>query len=199
MGLAEVRQTVRLRSSTIPGGRVLRTWNDLLGVFSGVVGVKTGHTDDAGWCQVTLLERGGLRIYATVLGAPSRAQRNHDLIELLRFALSRYKLVEVVAARDTLAEVATEYGGPAVPVAASRPLLLPVRLDRPLTEELVIPRTLRRPVKEGQRVGEVRVRSNGKLLGKRPLVAMRSVARPSLFGKADWYGGQALHELFDWA
>src|ERR1035437_8873202 len=42
------------------------------GTFPGVVGVKTGHTDDAGWCQVTLLVRGGLRIYATILGSPSR-------------------------------------------------------------------------------------------------------------------------------
>jgi D-alanyl-D-alanine carboxypeptidase len=199
MALDEVRQAVRLRSSTISRGRVLKTWNDLLGVFPGVVGVKTGHTDDAGWCQATLLERDGLSIYVTVLGAPSRAQRNDDLIELLRFALTRYKLVEVVSARGTMAEVATEYGGPKVPVAASIPLALPVRLDRSLTEEVVVPRTLRRPVKKGQRVGEVRVRSNGKLLGKRDLIAMRSVERPSLFGKADWYSGQALHKLFGWA
>ena len=199
MGSSEVRETVRLQTSTISRGRVMKTWNDLLGVFPGVVGVKTGHTDDAGWCQVALLERGGLRIYATVLGAPSRAVRNQDLIELLRYARTRYKLVEVVSARDTLAKVSTEYGGPSVPVAASESLLLPVRVDRPLTEELVIPRTLKRPVKQGQRVGEVRIRSNGKLLGKRDLIAMRSVAKPSLFGKAGWYGDQALHDLLGWA
>jgi len=199
MGSSEVRETVRLQTSTISRGRVMKTWNDLLGVFPGVVGVKTGHTDDAGWCQVALLERGGLRIYATVLGAPSRAVRNQDLIELLRYARTRYKLVEVVSARGTLARVSTEYGGPSVPVAASESLLLPVRVDRPLTEELVIPRTLKRPVKQGQRVGEVRIRSNGKLLGKRDLIAMRSVAKPSLFGKAGWYGDQALHDLLGWA
>lgn len=198
MGLKEVSQAVRLRRSTISGGRVLTTWNDLLGTFPGVVGVKTGHTDDAGWCQVALLARGGLRVYATVIGAPSRTQRNHDLAALLRFALTRYELVEVVAAGNPLATVATEYGGPAVPVAATSSLSLPLRLDRPLVEKLVLPRTLSLPVKQGRRLGEVRIYSNGKLLGTRDLVAMRSVARPGLLGKAGWYSGRAIHNLFGW-
>ena len=198
MGLPEVSQAVRLRRSTISGGRVLTTWNDLLGTFPGVVGVKTGHTDDAGWCQVALYARGGLRIYATVLGAPSRSQRNHDLTALLRFALTRYKLVDVVAAGSPLAKVATEYGGPAVPVAATSSLTLPVRLDRPLVEKLVLPRTLSLPVKQGRQVGEVRIYSNGKLLGRSGLVATRSVERPDLLGKAGWYSSRTVHNLFGW-
>jgi serine-type D-Ala-D-Ala carboxypeptidase (penicillin-binding protein 5/6) len=198
MGLAEVREAVRLRSSTISGGRALSTWNDLLGVFPGVVGVKTGHTDDAGWCQVALLARGGLEIYATILGSPSRSQRNHDLAALLRFALTRYKLVEVVAAGDPLANVASEYGGPSVPVAATSALALPLRLDRPLVEKLVLPRTLSLPVKQGQHLGEVLIYSNGKLLGERKLIAMRSVEKPGLLDKVGWYGGRTVHNLFGW-
>jgi D-alanyl-D-alanine carboxypeptidase (penicillin-binding protein 5/6) len=198
MGLSEVSQAVRLRTSTISGGRSLATWNDLLGVFPGVVGVKTGHTDDAGWCQVALVVRDGLQIYATVLGSPSRSQRNHDLADLLRFALSRYRLVEVVSARDPLSKVATEYGGPAVPVAVSNSLTLPVRVDRPLVEKLVLPRTLSLPVRQGQGVGEVRIYSNGRLLGRRKLIAMRSVGVPSLLGKVGWYGSQTVHNLFGW-
>jgi D-alanyl-D-alanine carboxypeptidase (penicillin-binding protein 5/6) len=198
MDLPIVRQDVRLRTSTISGGRRLTTWNDLLGVFPGVVGVKTGHTDDAGWCQVALLVRGGLQIYVTVLGSPSRSQRNHDLAALLRFALSRYELVEVVSARDPLSKVATEYGGPAVPVAALSSLRLPVRVDRPLVEKLVLPRTLPLPVRQGQGVGEVRVYSNGRLLGRRKLIAMRSVGKQSLLDKVGWYGSQTVHNLFGW-
>ena len=198
MGLAEVREAVRLRRSTISGGRVLSTWNDLLGVFPGVVGVKTGHTDDAGWCQVALLVRGGIEIYATILGSPSRSQRNHDLAALLRFALTRYKLVEVVAAGSPLAKVASEYGGPSVPVAATSSLALPLRLDRPLVEKLVLPRTLSLPVKQGQHLGEVLIYSNGKLLGERNLMAMRSVGKPGLFDKAGWYGDRTVHNLFGW-
>ena len=198
MGMPEVRQAVRLRTSTISHGRVLTTWNDLLGTFPGVVGVKTGHTDDAGWCQVALLDRDGLRIYATILGSPTRAQRNRDLTSLLRFALTRYRLVKVVAAGSPLASVATEYGGPAVPAAATSSLTLPLRLDRPPVEQLVLPRTLALPVVQGQHLGEVRIYSNGKLLGTSELVAMRSVKRPGLLGKVRWYSGQTVHNLFGW-
>jgi D-alanyl-D-alanine carboxypeptidase (penicillin-binding protein 5/6) len=198
MGLPEVRQAVRMRRSTISGGRVLRTWNDLLGVYRGVVGVKTGHTDAARWCQVTLLVRGGLQIYATILGSPSRAQRNHDLAALLRFAVSRYELTEVVAAGAPLAKVSTEYGGPDIPVATVRPLVLPLRLDRPLVEKLVLPRTASLPVKQGQQMGEVRIYSNEKLLGKRALFALRSVEKAGLAGKVVWYSGQTVHNLFGW-
>jgi D-alanyl-D-alanine carboxypeptidase (penicillin-binding protein 5/6) len=198
MGIPEVSEAVRLRTSTIAGGRVLSTWNDLLGVFPGVVGVKTGHTDDAGWCQVALLARGGLRIYATILGSPSRSQRNSDLANLLRFALTRYKLVKVVAAGSPLEQVASEYGGPSVPVAATNSLTVPLRLDRPPIEKLVLPRTVALPVKQGQRLGELRIYSNGKLLGKSGLVATRSIGKPGLLGKAGWYSGQTLHNLFGW-
>jgi hypothetical protein len=75
---------------------------------------------------------------------------------------------------------------------------LPLRLDRPLVEKLVLPRTLSLPVKRGRPVGEVRIYLGRKLLGERRLVALRSVGRPGLRDKIGWYGGQTLHELFGW-
>ena len=41
----------------IAGGRTCTTWDDLLGTFPGLIGVKTGHTDNAGWCQVAAVAR----------------------------------------------------------------------------------------------------------------------------------------------
>src|ERR671923_645121 len=58
MQRAAVRSIVRERTATIAGGRVLHTWNDLLGTFPGLIGVKTGHTAGAGWCEVGAV-RGG--------------------------------------------------------------------------------------------------------------------------------------------
>ena len=198
MGLPVVREDVRMRTSTISRGRRLSTWNDLLGVFRGVVGVKTGHTDEAGWCQVALLRRDGLQIYATILGSPSRSQRNHDLAALLRFALSRYQVVPLARVGDPLTKVETAYGRGAVPVTVSRSLTLSVRADRPLVEKLILPRRLALPVRRGQHVGEVRVYSGSKLLGERELVAMRSVAKTGLLGKVGWYGKQTIHNLYGW-
>ena len=72
-----VRDTVREETATISGGRTLHTWDDLLSEFPQTIGVKTGHTDLAGWCQVAAARGRGVTIYATLLGSPTRvgAQR----------------------------------------------------------------------------------------------------------------------------
>ena len=82
-----VRDTVAEETATIAGGQVLHTWDDLLGRLPGVIGVKTGHTNAAGWCQVAAVRGpGGTIIYATILGEPSRSVRNADLTSLLVWA-----------------------------------------------------------------------------------------------------------------
>ena len=52
MRIPFVRKTVREETATIAGGRTLHTWDDLLTQFPETIGVKTGHTGLAGWCQV---------------------------------------------------------------------------------------------------------------------------------------------------
>ena len=86
----------------------MHTWNDLLGVFPGLIGVKTGHTDDAGWCEVAAARRAGYTIYAVILGSPTRAQRNFDLQRLLAWGVSQYRTLTLVA------RAAVRVGGGAV-------------------------------------------------------------------------------------
>ena len=96
-----VRELVRKRTDTIEGGSfVMRTWNDLLGVFPGLIGVKTGHTDDAGWCEVAAARRSGFTIYAVILGSPTRAQRNFDLQRLLAWGVSQYRTLDARRTRS---------------------------------------------------------------------------------------------------
>jgi D-alanyl-D-alanine carboxypeptidase len=85
-----VREIARIKTTTISGGRALRSWNDLLWSYRGTIGVKTGHTSGAGWCQVAAARRNGRTIYAIVLGGPSRGARNADLAELLDWGFSQY-------------------------------------------------------------------------------------------------------------
>ena len=87
-----IRETVRLVDATA-AGRPLHTWNDLLSTSPNVIGVKTGHTDGAGWSQVAAARGGGVTIYATILGGETREGRNADLSRLLVWGLSRYRTV----------------------------------------------------------------------------------------------------------
>jgi D-alanyl-D-alanine carboxypeptidase (penicillin-binding protein 5/6) len=182
-----VRSIVRERSDTIEGGQVtIHTWNDLLGVFPGLIGVKTGHTDKAGWCEVAAARRQGYTIYAVILGSPGRGQRNADLTRLLTWGVSQYRTLTLVRP-TTYATAALGYGRPALALVATRLLVHVVPADSRVVERIVAPSAVRLPVAKGQLLGTIEVRVGGQLLGVRPLVAARSVKRPGLGGRLRWY------------
>ena len=198
MRLRAVRSIVRQRTATIGGGRVLHTWNDLLGLFPGLVGVKTGHTAAAGWCQVAAARRYGVSLYVTVLGSPTRSQRNADLAALLRWGLSRYRPVWVVQPRRVYLRAAVGYGRAPVPLVPRRAVARPVRTDRPLVERIIAPVALSLPVQRGSRVGEVRVFSGRRLVARVPLVAARSVSRPGFWGRVGFYSARTFSHVGGW-
>ena len=195
---ARIRAVVRLRTDTIAGHRRLHTWNDLLGVFRGLYGVKTGHTATAGWCEVAAVRRNGVTLYTTVLGSPTRSQRNTDLASLLRWGVSRYRPVWLVRPGHVYLRARVGYGRPAVPLVAQRGLAEPVRIDKPLVERVIAPAALELPVERGRPVGELRVYSGRRLVARRPLVAGSSVSKPGFGGKVGFYAGQTLHHIGGW-
>ncbi|HEX6762006.1 MAG TPA: D-alanyl-D-alanine carboxypeptidase family protein [Gaiellaceae bacterium] len=191
-----VRRTVAEETATIAGGKVLHTWDDLLGRVPGVIGVKTGHTDDAGWCQVAALRGpGGTLIYATILGEPSRSVRNDDLAALLEWGGAQYRVAPVVQARRIYARAELPYGEHPLALVAARPLLAATRVGRPLTERVIAARSVSLPVRKGTVLGRVQIWSGGRLVGGRELVAARSVPRPGALRRLGWYAGRSAHHL----
>jgi D-alanyl-D-alanine carboxypeptidase (penicillin-binding protein 5/6) len=190
-----VRSIVQQRSDTIEGGAfTVRTWNDLLGRFPGLIGVKTGHTTDAGWCQVAAARRRGYTIYAVLLGSPTRTQRNDDLQALLAWGVSQYRTLALVQ-KTRYARAALGYGRNPVQLVATRPLVRVVRTGHPVVRRVVAPTALSLPVKRGEKVGRIEVWSGKTLLGTRPLVVGRSVAGPDAGGKLRWYATRTVHHL----
>ena len=190
-----VRQTVRQETATLQDGRVLHTWVDLLGVVPSVIGVKTGHTDLAGWCQVAAVRANGVTVYVTMLGSPTRSIRNVGLQSLLAWGLAQFRVVPAVQSGRAYAKVALPYGKQPVGLVAARPLRSVVRLGHPLTEKVVAAAGASLPVRSGQVLGRVEVWDGAQLLGSRDLVADRSVARPSLAGRLRFYAGRTIHHL----
>ncbi len=193
-----VRRTVRRRSAAIAGGRRLATWNDLLASFPGLVGVKTGHTSRAGWCQVAAARGAGVTIYATILGSPSRAQRNLDLAALLRWGLSRYRAATVISSTRVYATASAEFGRGPVRLVAPRAVRRAVRLGRALRERVVAPTVVALPLAKGQRLGEVRVFDGRRLVARSPLVAERRLDAASFPDRVGWYAKRATDKIKSW-
>jgi serine-type D-Ala-D-Ala carboxypeptidase (penicillin-binding protein 5/6) len=190
------RRTVRRRGGVI-AGRQLYAWNDLLKTYSGAVGVKTGHTDQAGWCEVAAAKRNGLTVYAVVLGSPSRARRNADLMHLLDWGFGHYGQVELIAPGRTYATAEIPFSDSRVPLVAARGASPVIRLGRPLVERIVAPGRIEPPLARGQRLGEIRIYDGTRLVVRRPLVAAVGVKEPTLVHRLGWYSGRALDEAAD--
>jgi D-alanyl-D-alanine carboxypeptidase (penicillin-binding protein 5/6) len=199
MRIAFVRETVRRRTATISRGRrVLHTWNDLLGTFPHLFGVKTGHTSGAGWSEVAAARGRYATVYATLLGERSRSQRNADLAELLAWGLGEYRAVPVVRTGHVYARAVLPYGRHPLQLVAPRRIVRIARVDRPLVERVVAPAAVSLPIERGQRLGLVRVYDRGKLVASQPLVAARAVARPGLLGRVGWYTKRTFETAWGW-
>jgi D-alanyl-D-alanine carboxypeptidase (penicillin-binding protein 5/6) len=195
MRIPFVRTTVREQRATIAGGRTLHTWDDLLTQFPATIGVKTGHTGLAGWCQVAAARGRGVTVYATLLGSPSRSERNDDLESLLVWGLSRFRVLPVVQHGRIYASVSVGYGKAPLGLVAAKPLLAVARIDRPLTETVVAATGVSLPVQRGTVLGRVEIRSGSRVLGIRDLVASRTINKPGFGGRLRWYAGRTLHHL----
>ena len=193
-----VRKIVAMRDATIEGDRRLHTWNDLLGVYPGVIGVKTGHTAAAGWSEVGAVRGPGVTVYATILGSPSRRVRNNGLADLMTWGLSRFRVVQTVTAGRVYASARTSYDRGDVDLVAPRSVGRAVITGRPLVERIVAPMGVDLPVRKGQELGEVRVYERGKLVARSPLVAAQSIDEPGAAGRAGWYIKRAAHNLWGW-
>ena len=191
------RRIVKQRDPRIGGGRVLHTWNDLLRTFPGTIGVKTGHTDAAGWSQVAAVRRDGVTIYAVVFGGPTRTRRNADLAALLEWAFGEFGRVALVEAGRRYATAGVPFSDERLGLVAMRGASAVVRLGRPLVERVVVPAVVELPVERGERLGHVVVSHRGHVVARRPLVAARTIEEPGFGERVGWYAGRAADEMGD--
>ena len=88
MGSITFQQTVKEDSATL-NGQAFPSTNDLLGVYPGADGIKTGNTSGAGWCILASATRDGRRVVVAVLGAPTEAARDQAATALLDFGFAQ--------------------------------------------------------------------------------------------------------------
>jgi D-alanyl-D-alanine carboxypeptidase (penicillin-binding protein 5/6) len=152
------------RTFSIPGHR-LETSNTLLAAYAGLNGVKTGHTDKAGWNLAASADRNGLRLYAILLGAPDEPHRNRDVARLLDWGFGQYLQARLVRPGQRFGSA----GG--VGLVAARGLSVTLDPREQVRERIVLPARLNERVQRGQRLGYVELRTSRGVIGRVPLVA----------------------------
>ena len=76
--------------------------NKLVKFVQGVDGIKTGWTEEAGYCLTATIKKDGMRFIATVMGAPSAASRNQEIMQMLNYATNTYDIYPVYKVNDVI-------------------------------------------------------------------------------------------------
>ena len=167
---------IRVPYDGIQNGRLLVNHNELLKMFSGTIGIKTGYTKRSGRCLVSCAERSGVTVVVATLNGRDDWNDHISLLTTGFGALSRYRLTP-----DTPELSAHIAGGASdsVRLRYQEDLEASLKKDELLRvkSEVVMRRFVYAPVKKDQQLGTLAFRLDGVLLAETPLYAAEAVAQ----------------------
>ena len=165
--------------------RNLLLWRD-----STVDGLKTGHTEEAGYCLVASAVRDNMRLISVVFGARDEASRAAETQKLLTYGFRFFENRTFYKQGVALTSEQVWKGKQAqvdVGLTEDLSLVVPRGKAEQMTAEAVLQGTVVAPVQAGQKLGVVEVRLDGELLHTADLVALNEVEQGGFF-KRIWDG-----------
>ena len=160
--------------------------NRLLWLDPTVDGVKTGHTEAAGFCLIASAKRGSRRLLSVVLGTASDALRAQESLKLLNFGFQAYDGVKLYDKGQVLSQAKVFKGQQGSVRAGFREdfvLSLPKGTADKVKVQLVSVQPLLAPIQQGQRVATLRVSIDNTVWGEYPVVALDDVPIAGPFGR----------------
>jgi serine-type D-Ala-D-Ala carboxypeptidase (penicillin-binding protein 5/6) len=167
--------------------------NPLLGGTNGVDGLKTGFTEEAGYGLVASARRKGRRLILVVNGLETKSDRKTEARKLLDWGFRSFRNLTLFEEGETVGQ-ARVWGGDSffVGLVSRQPIsiLSNAKIKQKISAEIVYTGPIQAPVREGQKIGFLRIKSGGLVAQEIALFALRSVERGSFLKRAI---GAALH------
>ena len=164
--------------------------NKLLWRDDSVDGIKTGHTDSAGFCLVASAARSDMRVISVALGTDSKKARANVSQALLNYGFRFFESHTIYGAGEVLSRPriwSGEYETLTVGLANDLAIAIPRGAYDNLDATMDIDKNIEAPVSKGQQIGVVKVSLDGEELASVPLVALETVNEGSLFQQAKDY------------
>lgn len=165
-------------------GRQLYNTNELLDLYPGADGVKTGYTGKAGRCLVASATRDGMRLISVVLGAPTVYKRAQSSKDILDYAFKNYRHYLLVSAGQEVARLPVYKGVENFAlIKAAETIEIPLREDEyeKLEKRIYLPEKLEAPVYAGSGAGYVEYALDGEVVGRTDLVIWHNVRRKAFY------------------
>ncbi|VAW83083.1 D-alanyl-D-alanine carboxypeptidase [hydrothermal vent metagenome] len=158
--------------------------NKLLWRDKSVDGLKTGHTDSAGYCLVTSAERDGMRLISVVLGTKSEEARADASQSLLNYGFRFFETHKLYAAETKLTTVRVWKGATEQAELGLANILyvtIPQGEYKHLDASMQLQEQIIAPVAAGQTLGQVVIRLGDQLVTEKDLVALEPIAEGSFW------------------
>ncbi len=148
-------------------------------------GLKTGHTEEAGFCLAGSAKKGGRRLISVMTGLKSNKERSEEAEKIMSWGFREFDNYTILKKGTKIADVPVWYGNKnAVPMVVSEDVIRTLKKSK--TDELKLTadydRPVRAPVAAGQKLGVIKAEIPGSGMVEIPLVAAEDV------GKIGWFG-----------
>ncbi len=155
-----------------------------------VDGLKTGHTEEAGYCLVASAVQDKMRLISVVMGTKSEQARMQSSKKLLNWGFRFFRTVSPVSVGKPLHQLRVWYGEREqlnVGISEAVSITIPRSKVKSLKAEFVAAESLEAPIKSGQIVGKLFFRIDGKDVHEVPLVALEDLPEGGMFSQmSDW-------------
>ena len=162
--------------------------NRLVRFYDGVDGLKTGFTDDAGYCMTATAKKDGMRIIAVVMGEETSKIRNQEVSEMLDYAFAQYKVINMLQNKNSLGKYRVENGKDEyvqiVAKGAATVVKKKSERDGDISYDIKV-NTLKAPLKVGDDVGNLIIKEDGNVIKKLKLTVKNDVEKAN-FGNLLW-------------
>ena len=160
--------------------------NRLLWADPSVDGMKTGHTDAAGYCLVATAKRGDRRVITVLVGSDSMATRAEESLKLLNWSFQNFETVKLFDQTQAVVDARVWQGkAEETKLGVSEPLWVTVPRGKAAEVKPIAkrPDPLFAPLTKGERVGTLTLMLDDKMLLTRPLEVLEPVARAGFVGR----------------
>jgi D-alanyl-D-alanine carboxypeptidase (penicillin-binding protein 5/6) len=158
--------------------------NSLLWRDESVDGLKTGHTEEAGYCLVASAKRNDTRFIAVVMGTSSSEARSQEIQKMLNYGFRYYESERLFRSGQELIE-ARVWGGQADQISVGMTEDVYVTIPRGSRNDLEstvdLDSVIKAPINVGDELGRVKVSYNGEVLVDQPVLALTEVPEGGFF------------------
>jgi D-alanyl-D-alanine carboxypeptidase (penicillin-binding protein 5/6) len=158
--------------------------NRLLWKDDSVDGLKTGHTEEAGFCLVSSAKRNGMRLISVVMGAKSQSAREVESQKLLSYGFRYFETHQLYSTGDALTATKIWAGASdslSLGVERDIHLTIPRGKHKDIEAVMDLAEFIKAPVSAGNEYGELVIRLDGEELLREPLFALESIEQGGIF------------------